>query len=101
MRAEAHFGSAALAALTLTVGGCSSNPPPPADQPAATSAPAATEAPKEAEIPVEPVDSGKACTKAEAQCGGGVCAVTIDNTCAEPVTCGLGIVTVYQGTSDL
>lgn len=102
MREAARSGSACIAALVVTLAGCSSPPPPPADQPpAATSEPAATAAPEEQEIPVEAVQTGKDCTKAEAQCGGGVCVVTVDNTCAEPVTCGLGILTVCQGQTDL
>lgn len=102
MRAQARFVSMGLAAVALAAGGCSSPSPPPADSPpSATSEPAATAAPTSQAIPVEPVDSGKACAKAEAQCGGGVCEISLDNTCAEPVTCNLAIVTVCQGQTDL
>jgi hypothetical protein len=104
MRAATWFGPAGLAAVALVLGGCTSPMQPPADgPPAATAAPAttATAEAKEQEIPVEPVESGKACAKAEAQCGGGVCALTLDNACAEPITCNLAILTVCQGPTDL
>jgi hypothetical protein len=107
MRAEARFVSAGLTAIALTLAGCSSPAPPAADQPAATATataaePAATAAAASQEVPTEPVQlTGKDCAKAEAQCGGGVCAVTVDNGCAEPITCSLSMITVCQAPSGM
>lgn len=89
-----------LLAVAAALGGCSSPPPPPdpPPQPSATAAPA-PEAPQE--IPREPVASGKDCVKAEAQCGGGVCALRLENKCEQPVTCALAILTVCEDKHDL
>ena len=111
MRAETRLVSAGLAATALTLAGCSSSPPPPADQPAGTgtatgaepaAAATSTAAAGSGEVPTEPVQlTGKDCAKAEAQCGGGVCAVTVDNSCAEPITCNLSMNTVCQAPSGM
>jgi hypothetical protein len=93
-------GILSVAAVVVTAG-CSP-PPPPSPPPAATSQAEAPPAPTAAEEPPkEPIASGMACAKAEAQCGGGVCAMSMDNTCAQPVTCNLLMITVCQAETDL
>jgi len=98
MRAQAGGCSIGLAAVALVIFGCSPPPPPP-PAPKTEPPPPAAAAPEE--IPKEAVASGKDCAKAEAQCGGGVCSVVIDNTCEQPVTCNLFVVTVCQEQTDL
>lgn len=101
MRTEAYFGGIALLVTALALAGCSgSDPPPPSPPaPAKPEAPAASAEPEAP--PKEPVESGMACAKAEAQCGGGACALSIDNTCAQPITCNVLMLTVCQAETDL
>lgn len=102
MSARAWFGSVGSLGVALGLGACSSPPPAePAPQPTATAAAAPATAEAAQEIPKEPVASGKDCVKAESQCGGGVCALTLDNACEQPVTCALAIVTVCEDNHDL
>ena len=99
--ATGALSGVAMVAMMLGVG-CSAPPPPEVKEPVA---PEATATAKPAvgaeEIPKEPVDSGMACAKAEAQCGGGVCAVKMDNGCEKAVTCEFSIVMVCQAETDL
>ncbi|MEZ4297714.1 MAG: hypothetical protein R3B70_22345 [Polyangiaceae bacterium] len=105
MEAVARCGGvswiAGALSLACAAGGCSS-PPPPADP---TTDPPKVEQkepdPEPMEIPVDPVESGKDCAKATSQCAGGVCEVTLDNTCDAPVTCSLAMVTVCQAQTSL
>ena len=93
------FGSITLAGAGIAVAGCSATPPPAPPQPPnaeTTAKPAET-----AEIPREPVETGKDCAKAEAQCGNGVCAVTMNNGCDQAVTCDLTVMMVCQAETDL
>lgn len=85
-----------VAALLI---GCSAPPPPPPAEPPPP-APEPTQAAPQ-EIPKEPIDSGQACLKAEAQCAGGVCVVGLTSACQQPVTCSLLILTVCQAETDL
>ncbi len=99
MSSMTWFGSITIAGIALAVAGCSSPPPPAPPQPAnpeTTAKPAET-----AEIPKEPVETGKACAKAEAQCGNGVCAVAMNNGCDQAVTCDLTVMMVCQAETDL
>jgi len=48
----------------------------------------------------EDVDSGKDCVKAQSLCGGGACDVTVQNGCAEPVTCDASIVVKCRDKTD-
>ncbi len=100
MGTKTRFGSIGIAAAALVVGGCSSPPPPkppgpPVDEP--TVKPIETAA----EIPREPVETGKPCAKAEAQCGNGVCAVAMNNGCDQAVTCDVTVMMVCQAETDL
>jgi hypothetical protein len=80
-----------LASPILLSSSCgASHPPAPSSTPGdGTGEPAAPSAQSSAApaIPSEPVASGKDCAKATARCGGGACAVTIDNKCPDPVHC--------------
>lgn len=90
---RALFVSLGLAASALVA--CSPPPPPPV---------VPKEEPKpdpNAEIPKEPVDTGKPCAKAESQCGGGVCAIHMENGCEGAVTCDFTVVMVCQAETDL
>lgn len=91
--------SLAIPLFVLATAACSSPPPPPPEHPEPL--PKKDEAPAPQEIPNEPVDTGQACAKASAQCGGGVCEVTVDNTCPAPQTCNLFILSVCQAETDL
>jgi len=100
MGANAAFSSIGLTAGALVLAACSS-PPPAATPPPAKEEPAKAKVETPQDLPKEPVDSGKECAKATAQCGGGVCSLTLDNTCAEAVTCDIAILTVCQAQTDL
>lgn len=101
--AGARFAATLAGALFAGgVLGCSAPPPPEVKEPAAPEATATArpEVGPEA-IPKEAVESGMDCAKAEAQCGGGVCAVTMKNGCDKAVTCDFSILTVCQAETDL
>jgi len=74
---------------TLLMAACGGAPPPPAaaPTPAAEPTPGASSGPPAAEA----VDTGNDCAKAEGQCGGGGCNVTIKNACAAAVRCELEV----------
>ena len=76
-----------IAALAALLGACGPPPPPPLP-------PAPPPAPVEVKPP-EPVKGPLACNlecaKPEAECDGGVCKVTIKNSCEQPITCDLFI----------
>jgi hypothetical protein len=74
---------------TLIVAGCGGAPPPPPAAPPPAPEPAA-EAPSGPPA-AEAVDTGKDCAKAEGQCGGGGCNVTIKNACEASVRCELEV----------
>lgn len=104
MMVRVSFSSLGLVttfALLAALGACAAPAPPPAGpaQPAATE----TAAPpaKVEEIPREAVESGKACAKAESQCGGGVCTVAMDNTCEQAITCSIFVLTICEAETDL
>jgi hypothetical protein len=64
-------------------------------------APAEAAEAAEPEAPVkEPVEAGLNCVKAEAECGGGVCLVTMKNGCEVPITCDLAVTAVCQAKTD-
>jgi hypothetical protein len=92
---------AALPALLAA--SCGGAPPPP---PLADPAPGpvedddAAEAAEPAAPVKEPVSAGKDCVKAEAECGGGVCLVTLKNGCEQPVTCDLFVTAICQAKTD-
>src|SRR5262245_39372105 len=106
MRDEICLSMMGLAAA-LAMGGCSASPTAsPSAAPSSTAEASATaEAPaapaKPEEIPKVPVETGQACATAVAECGGGVCQVTLDNTCAAPMTCNLNVLTVCQAEQDM
>src|SRR5579863_2883173 len=74
---------------TVLVAGCGGAPPAPAASPPAAGEPTA-EAPSGPPA-AEAVDTGKDCAKAEGQCGGGSCNVTIKNGCDASVRCELEV----------
>ena len=79
--------------LSLLLSGCSAPPPPP---PAPAPKPAAPPAPPAK----EPIESGNACVKVEAQCGGSVCLLFIKNDCDTAVSCDATMTTTCrQGES--
>jgi hypothetical protein len=88
-KAMQESASGLLGLATLLVAGCGGAPPPPpaAPPPAAEPAPEAASGPPAAEA----VDTGKDCAKAEGQCGGGGCNVTIKNACDASVRCELEV----------
>ena len=92
-----HFRSGlAFATLAALVGACS--PPPPPPKPPPPPPPIDT-------TPVEPVKEALACNlecaKADALCAGGVCNITLKNSCEQPITCDLFIVANCRSGSDL
>ena len=93
MITRALFVSIAIASSALAA--CS--PPPPKEPPKEAPKPA----PTAEEIPKEPVDTGKPCAKAEAQCGSGVCAIHMENGCEAAVTCDFVVEMVCQAETDL
>jgi hypothetical protein len=103
MGAKGCLGSVGLVAFLLGTAGCGG----PAQTAPKEAAPAASQEAKPKkeevaeEIPKEAIESGKDCAKAEAQCGGGVCALSLDNTCAAAVTCDIHILTVCQAQTDI
>lgn len=91
-------GLAAGLGLALGMVGCGGAPPPPAPkaEPVAAAAPPAPPEPPSK----EPIDTGSECAKAEAQCGGGACLLTVDNACDQAVSCDATMVTTCKsGTS--
>jgi hypothetical protein len=48
----------------------------------------------------ETIDVGFDCAKAEAVCEGGVCTVTVNNTCEGPITCELKILSLCRSETD-
>jgi hypothetical protein len=81
---------AACAALL----GCVSAPPPPAPTPAAPAPPTKT-------TPAEPVakesiDTGSDCVKAQSQCDGGECVLTIKNGCDQAASCDAAMTTTCK-----
>jgi hypothetical protein len=77
--------------------GCAPAAPPPIPQPSATVAPV----PDTPEVPSkEDVSSGKDCVKAQSQCGGGACDVTVQNGCDAPVTCDATLVVRCRDKTD-
>lgn len=81
---------AGLAGGIAIISGCASAPPPP---PPAPAAPAPVEAVPDEPAPIEkvPVETGRDCATAVAECGGGVCLITMKNGCEVPITCDLFI----------
>jgi hypothetical protein len=78
--------------LLACCGGSAGEPPSAPTAPSATSSPEVA-APPAAPAPAakEPVETGKDCAKAVADCGGGVCTVTLKNGCAQAITCDLAV----------
>ncbi|MBI4704923.1 MAG: hypothetical protein HY744_27780 [Deltaproteobacteria bacterium] len=86
-----HLTALPIALAALLSLGCGAPAPPPKPPPArAEPAP-----PPQPPPPPEPeeIPSGKDCAKAQSECAGGVCLVTVKNGCQQPVTCDLEIVT--------
>lgn len=91
-----------LSAATLALTSIACSPPPaPVSTPEATAAPALTKAPVDAPPDKVAVDAGKDCVKAEAECSGGLCDVTVKNGCDQPVTCDVGIGAVCKTDAEM
>jgi len=80
-----------LITCALALGLCSAcaapKPPPPQPKP-----PSNEPEPEDFEdIEPEPIETGKDCVTAKAECGGGVCVAHVKNDCDDPVTCDLAI----------
>ena len=87
MGVRAHH---AVAAFALALGACGGGTPAP-QAPAPSAQPSAPPTPV-ADVPESaPVDSGKDCAHATGKCGGGTCALTINNDCDGPVHCDLQV----------
>ena len=71
--------------------GCGSAPPPPA--PAAAQPAKATAAEPAAK---EPLDTGSDCVKAESQCDGGECVLSIKNGCDQAASCDAAMTTTCK-----
>lgn len=74
---------------------------------AAPATPAATSVEPVADVPAKPaapdkvaVATGKDCAKAEAVCENGLCAITVKNGCADPITCNVAIAAVCKSTTE-
>jgi hypothetical protein len=77
-----------MASLAALLGACSPPPPPP-KPPEPPPAPVDTTPPEPVKVPLT---CGLECVKSEAECDGGVCKLTIKNSCEQPVTLDLFIV---------
>lgn len=86
-----------LFAGALGLSGCAAPPPPAVPPVAAPPVPEAAPAPPEKEA----VATGSDCAKAQAQCGGGVCVLSIDNACAQAVSCDATMVTTCKSGHEM
>ena len=89
-----------VAPIALTLLGACASPPPPKPKPKPA---AETMEPTDEEIgdlEPEPIETGKDCTTATVECGGGVCVAHVNNQCEQPVTCRLDVMASCKaGTS--
>jgi len=93
------LGAGALGVL-LGCGGAQPTPGPatPATEGASASAPKAAASGTAAK---EPVETGNDCVKAEAQCDGGECVLSIKNDCAQAVSCDATMTTTCKAATDM
>lgn len=82
-----------LGAFT-TLLGCAAAPPPPAPAVPVPAPPAKTQPAEPAAK--EPIDTGSACVKAESQCDGGECVLTIKNGCDQAASCDAAMTTTCK-----
>ena len=84
------LGSVAFAALL----GCAGAPPPPAPVAPQPSQPAKTAVAEPAAK--EAIDTGSECVKAESQCDGGECVLSIKNGCDQAASCDAAMTTTCK-----
>ena len=89
-RRSVFLGSGAFAALL----GCAGAPPPPPTAAALTAPPAKSTAAEPAAK--EAIDTGTACVKAESQCDGGECVLSIKNGCDQAASCDAAMTTTCK-----
>jgi hypothetical protein len=82
-----------LVACTALLG-CAGAPPPPAPAPPAPEPPAKTT--PAAPAAKEPIETGSDCVKAESQCDGGECVLTIKNGCDQAASCDAAMTTTCK-----
>jgi hypothetical protein len=82
-----------LAACTALLG-CAGAPPPPAPTPASPAPPTRTTPAEPAAK--EPIATGSDCVKAESQCDGGECVLTIKNGCDQAASCDAAMTTTCK-----
>ncbi|MEP7124331.1 MAG: hypothetical protein ABJE95_25610 [Byssovorax sp.] len=81
------LGSSAVAALL----GCAGAPAPTVAPPALPAKPTAAEPAAK-----EPIETGSTCVKAESQCDGGECVLTIKNGCDQAASCDAAMTTTCK-----
>ena len=88
-----------LAALLPSCGGAAGG----AREPAAAPSPSPSSKGTGAAAPAakEPVATGNDCVKAEAQCDGGECVLSIKNDCAQAVSCDATMTTTCKAATDM
>ena len=86
--------SLSCASALAVLSGCASAPPPPAPvvTPPASPAPATKLEP----AVKEPIETGSECVKAESQCDGGECVLTIKNGCDQAASCDAAMTTTCK-----
>jgi hypothetical protein len=87
-----HLVSGAFAALFLL--GCGAAPPPPAPAALPPAQTAKATAPEPAAK--EPIETGSECVKAESQCDGGECVLSIKNGCDQAASCDAAMTTTCK-----
>jgi hypothetical protein len=84
------LGLGAFAALL----GCAGAPPPPAPAAVKPAQPAKTTGAEPAAK--EPIETGSTCVKAESQCDGGECVLSIKNGCDQAASCDAAMTTTCK-----
>jgi len=90
------LGAGALGVLL----GCGGAQPTPGPATEAASAPP-PKAAASGSAAKEPVETGNDCVKAEAQCEGGECVLSIKNDCAQAVSCDATMTTTCKAATDM